>query len=316
MMDRIALHADLRHNRPWPPLIQPPPLSAHSSGWISRLLMAGAILAITTAAKGDDKTIMNPFFAFKNSMESGGPALVEDQAQILQDIDFDGFDNRDLNDLEAALAALDKHKLKLFTIYFTVRIDPGETAFNPRLADMLPLLKDRGTVLWCNTHSKRFKPSEIGGDEFAVPIFQTIADMAAPFGVRVAPYPHVGLWVESPEDTARLADKVARPNFGTSFNLFHWNALGTRRPPLEDIVRRIAPRMLVMSINGDTGPHQIGPLEEEQMDTYCTVLKAFRDAGFKGPVGLQCYRIPGDPRVHLGQSFAVWRKLTHRITTE
>ncbi len=259
---------------------------------------------------------MNSFFAFKNSMESGGPASVEEQVKILKDIGFDGFDNRDLDDLETTLQALDRHKLKLFTIYFTVKIDPDETPFNPRLAEMLPLLKGRGTVLWCNTHSKRFKPSDPAGDEFAVPIFRKIADMAAPFGVCVAPYPHINLWVESPEDTARLADKVDRPNFGTSFNLFHWNALGERKRPIEEVARLLAPRMLVMSINGDIGPHNIGPLQEEKIDTYFNVLKAFRNAGYKGPVGLQCSLIPGDPRVHLSQSFAVWRTLKDRFTKE
>lgn len=238
---------------------------------------------------------MNPFFAFKNSMETAGPKSVNAQVALLKEIGFDGFDNRDLNDIEETLEALDRHQLKLFTIYFTVRIDPGEMPYNPRLPEVLPLLKDRGTVLWCNTHSKEFRPSDPAADERAVAIFREIADLAAPYGVRVAPYPHIGLWVESPEDTARLADKVDRPNFGTSFNLFHWRALGDRKQPLEEVVRRIAPRMMVMSINGNDGTiavEGISPLQDSQIDEYVTVLKAFRNAGYRGPVGLQCYRVP------------------------
>lgn len=278
-----------------------------------RVVLAG-LLAIFAANAADNTD--NPFFAFKNSMESGGPASVDEQVKILKELGFDGFDNRDLNDLPAALAALDRAGLKLYSIYFTVRIDPEEEPFNPGLEAALPLLKDRGTVLWCNTHSTRFKPSDPAGDEFAVPIFQRIADLAAPYGVRVAPYPHIGMWVETPEDTARLADKVNRPNFGTSFNLFHWNALGERKLPLEEIVRVVGPRMLLMSINGDEGPHDIGPLEEDDIETYYGVLKAFRDAGYRGPVGLQCYLIPGDPREHLGKSFAVWTNLNKRLAKE
>ena len=260
----------------------------------------------------------NPFFAFKNSMETTGPASVEEQVKILVDIGYDGFDNRDLNDLKSELDALDRHGLKLFTIYFTVRIDEGETPFNPLLPEALPLLRDRGTVLWCNTHSKKFKPSEPAGDDRAVPIFRQIADLAAPYGVRVAPYPHIGLWVETPEDTARLADKVSRPNFGTSFNLFHWRALGDRKQPIEEVVQRVAPRMMVMSINGNDGTlatEGISPLLEPQIDQYYAVLKAFRDAGYVGPVGLQCYRVPGDPNQHLRQSMAVWKKLKERFET-
>jgi len=257
----------------------------------------------------------NPLFAYKNSMEIDGPKAVEDQVQILADIGLDGFDSRELEDLEATINALDAHGLKLYTIYFAVRIDPGEEPYNPGLAEALPLLKDHGTVLWCNTHSKQFKPSDPAGDEFAVPIFQEIADLAAPYGVKVAPYPHINLWVESPEDTARLVEKVDRPNFGTSFNLYHWKVLGDRQRPIEEVAKALAPRMFVMSINGDEGPHNIGPLEEADIDEYYTVLKAFRGQGYRGPVGLQSFQIPGDPRKNLGQSYAVWRLLQERFSS-
>lgn len=282
-------------------------------GLQTRAVVCAAFLLFALSSAADER--MNPFFAFKNSMETAGPASVEEQAALLQEIGFDGFDNRDLNDIEAALAALDRHGLRLFTIYFTVKIDPGETPYNPRLPEVLPLLKDRGTILWCNTHSMTFRPSDPAGDARAVPIFREIADLAAPYGVRVAPYPHINMWVESPEDTARLAEKVDRPNFGTSFNLFHWRALGDRKRPLEEVVQRLAPRLFVISINGNNGStavEGISPLQDAQSDEYFTVLKVFRDAGFTGPVGLQCYRIPGDPAVHLRQSMAVWRKLCAR----
>ncbi len=271
-----------------------------------------AVLSGVFGATDTPKALDNPFFAFKNSMETAGPASVEDQAALLADIGFAGFDNRDLEGLEEELKALDRHGLKLFTVYFSVRIDVGETPFNPRLPELLPLLKDRGTILWCNTTSKMLKPSDAAGDERAVLLFRQIADLSAPYGVRVAPYPHIGMWVESPEDTVRLADKVDRPNFGTSFNLFHWRALGDRKRPLEEVVRGVAPRMMVMSINGNDGTTAvsgISPLQESQTEEYLNVLKAFHAAGYKGPVGLQCYRIPGDPNVHLRRSMAVWRKL-------
>jgi len=251
----------------------------------------------------------NPFFAFKNSMETAGPASVDEQVKILKELGFDGFDNRNLNDLEAHVNALERAGMKLFTSYLTVKIDPGETPYNPVLPEALKLLEGHGTVLWCNTQSKQFEPSDPAGDALAVPIFQEIADLAAPYGVKVAPYPHIDLWVESPQDAVRLLPKVDRPNFGTSFNLFHWKALKERALPLEEVVRLCAPRLMVLSLNGPAGPAGIGPLEEEGLPEYARVLGAFRDAGYRGPVGLQCYRIPTDPREHLAQSMRVWRKL-------
>ncbi len=256
----------------------------------------------------------HPFFAFKNSMETKIPNM-EAQAAVLADLGFDGYDHRELDGLAETLKALDERGLKLYTIYFKVDIDASEQLWNSRLDEALPLLQGRGTILWCNTHSKRFKPSDPEGDAVAVPIFQTLADKVAPYGVRVAPYPHVNLWVEAPEDTARLAEKVDRPNFGTSFNLYHWKALeGARKRPLKEVAERLAPKLMVMSINGDEGKTiAIGPLEEKDMDAYVEVMSAFRAEGYRGPVGLQCYAIEAKPRAHLRQSMTVWQKIKQRL---
>ena len=260
---------------------------------------------------------MNPFFAFKNSLEKEVP-VIGDQAALLADIGFDGFDHRELVALDEALHALDEHGLKLFTTYFSVNIDDPDAPYNAGLQDALPLLKDRGTILWCNTHSKRFKPSDPAGDAYAVPIFQKLADEVAPYGVRVAPYPHVNFWVESPEDTARLARKIDQPNVGTSFNLYHWKVLkGERKRPLKEVAELLAPNLIVISLNGDKGTNiAIGPLEREDIAEYLEVLVAFRTQGFRGPVGLQCYAIETDPRIHLQQSMTVWSELKRRLDAE
>ena len=274
------------------------------------LLTASILFAISTF--GEDS--FHPFFAYKNSMEKKVDTMAE-QAAILAELGFDGYDHRELEALEEALNALDAKGLKMFTIYFRVDIDALDAPFNAGLPEALPLLKDRGTILWCNTHSKRFKPSDPAGDEYAVPLFQKLADMCAPYGVRVAPYPHVNMWVESPEDTARLAVKVNRPNFGTSFNLYHWKALeGERKRPIEEVAQLLAPNLMVISINGDEGNNiAIGPLEEADIAEYSAVLKVFRDYGYRGPVGLQCYSIEADPRVHLKQSMDVWQQLKEQL---
>jgi sugar phosphate isomerase/epimerase len=276
---------------------------------VMMLVSAGCLFSV--AAVGDDS---HPFFAYKNSMEKKVETMAE-QAAILAEIGFDGYDHRELDALDETLKALDAKGLKMFTIYFKVDIDAPDAPFNAGLPEALPLLKDRGTILWCNTHSKHFKPSDPAGDEIAVPIFQKLADMCAPYGVRIAPYPHVNMWVESPEDTSRLAAKVNRPNFGTSFNLYHWKVLeGDRKRPIEEVAKLLAPNLMVISINGDEGSKiAIGPLEEADIAEYRTVLKAFRDHGYRGPVGLQCYNIEADPRVHLKQSMTVWQQLKEQL---
>ena len=71
----------------------------------------------------------HPFFAYKNSMENKVPAM-EEQAAILADIGFDGYDHRELEGLEEALLALDAKGLKLYTIYFSVDIDASGQPYN------------------------------------------------------------------------------------------------------------------------------------------------------------------------------------------
>lgn len=273
-----------------------------------------ACVGLQFCAIGAAEEAFHPFFAFKNSMEMKIPDMGE-QAAVLAELGFDGYDHRELEGLEETLKALDAHGLKLCTIYFKVDIDAPDRPWNSGLDEALPLLQGRGTILWCNTHSKRFKPSDPEGDAAAVPIFQALADKAAPYDVRVAPYPHVNLWVEAPEDTARLAEKVDRPNFGTSFNLYHWKALEEKRKrPLKEVAKRLAPKLMVVSINGDAGANvAIGPLEEKGVEEYLEVMAAFQAEGYRGPVGLQCYAMESDPRVHLRQSMRVWKTVKRRL---
>lgn len=273
-----------------------------------------ACVGLLACASALAEAPFHPFFAFKNSMESKIPGM-EGQAAVLAELGFDGYDHRELEGLEETLKALDAHGLKLFTIYFKVDIDSPDQPWSPGLDEALPLLQGRGVILWCNTHSKRFKPSDPEGDTAAVPLFQALADKAAPYGVRVAPYPHVNLWVETPEDTARIAEKVDRPNFGTSFNLYHWKALeGDRKRPLNEVAKRLSPKLMVVSLNGDQGAKiAIGPLEENGLDEYLEVMAAFKAEGYLGPVGLQCYAIESDPQAHLRQSMLVWQKIKQRM---
>ena len=42
------------------------------------------------------------------------------------------------------------------------------------------------------------------------------------------------------------------------------------------------------------------------------VVKALRRAGYNGPIGLQCYGIPGDNRENLKRSMKAWREIRSR----
>lgn len=102
-----------------------------------------------------------------------------------------------------------------------------------------------------------------------------------------------------------------RPNVGLTFNLAHELAAG-HAGRLDSIIKAIAPHLLLVSLNGadpSGGWEQvIRPLDEGSLDV-AAVLRHLDAAGYRGPIGLQCYNIKGEPETLLQRSIAAWRKL-------
>ena len=53
----------------------------------------------------------------------------------------------------------------------------------------------------------------------------------------------------------------------------------------------------------------IQPLDQGDFDNRA-FLATLREIGYKGPVGVMCYGIPGDAREHLARSIAAWKKFS------
>ena len=139
-----------------------------------------------------------------------------------------------------------------------------------------------------------------------------MATIARPSGAEILLYPHSFMWMEKIEDAVRVAGKVDRPNVGVMFNLCHWLRVSKDR----DYKTRLAkamPRLRAVSICGadefDDKPgwaHYIQPLGHGSFDLLA-FLKTLRQLGYTGPIGLQCYGIPGDVRDNLAESMKAWR---------
>ena len=110
-----------------------------------------------------------------------------------------------------------------------------------------------------------------------------------------------------------------------TFNLPHW--LAQTRPEdetgLRDLLVRARPHLFAVSINGATNVADksdrgtvwkslIQPLGQGTFDTYA-LLETLVDLGFEGPVGLQCYNVPGDKADILAQSMEAWRGYEDRM---
>lgn len=288
-----------------------------------RTLLAAALLAATCAAGADW-----PFFAFCMDTHDAKKRNLSEQAAMLKELGFAGAGHLWVPGIAERLTTLDAAGLKLFQVYVSLNIAPGtKEPYDPRLKDALPLLKGRDVMLAVLVTGRPeksapplpqlpgFKPSDEAGDARAVALLREIADLARPYGVRVVLYPHVGNWLERVDDGIRLTRKIQRPNVGVMFNLCHWLKVDDEAN-LKPLLQAALPHLMAVSINGtDTGAaiksgkgNWLQPLDSGSYQV-ASLLQTLQDLGYRGPIGLQCYGIPGDARDHLARSQAAWRKM-------
>ena len=215
------------------------------------------------------------------------------------------------------LEALHAHHLKMFSTYIQVNLNDDQPPFDPGLPAAIKQLSGEGTVLWIHVHGKQ--ASSTAQDDRAVEVVCQIADMARPAGLQVVFYPHTGLYVATTADAIRLCKKIDRKNVGVSLNLCHFLKQHDAAD-LRQQVRQAMPYLRLVSINGcDAGnTRQMGwdqliqTLDRGTFDVG-TFLQLLKNEGYRDPIGLQCYAIPGDIRENLARSMKAWQQLNERL---
>jgi len=261
--------------------------------------------------------VENPLFALCMDTHDSKKRSLREQAELLKELGYAGAGHVWLDNVPERIETLERVGLKLYQIYVRVNIDPRQPPYDRRLESTLPLLKSRGTMLALLITGG--KPSDVAGDGRAVKLVSEIADRAGAQGVQVALYPHAGHWLERVEDAIRVAKKVNRKNVGVMFNLCHWLKVGDERE-LKPLLKSAMPHLLAVTINGadhaadiQAGRGQmILPLDRGTFDLLA-FLKILKELKYRGPLGLQCYGLPGDARDHLTRSMAAWRKLGRQL---
>jgi sugar phosphate isomerase/epimerase len=271
-------------------------------------------LALLNVAKADEPAA-NPFFAFCIDTHDAKHRSLQQQAEMLKELGYDGVGHLWLDNIPERLKTLDEAGLKLYQITIVLDMTPGKQAYPPAFKDVLPLLKGRHVQFDLLTNGA--KPSDPSVDAHAVKVLREMSDLARDSGSQLLLYPHVSCWVERIEDAVRVADKVDRPNVGVMFNLCHWLRVDQQRD-YKPLLQQAMPRLWAVSINGadefDAQPgwaHYLQPLDKGSFDVGA-LLKTLKELGYKGPIGLQCYGIGGDAREHLARSMATWRKLNEK----
>ncbi len=146
-------------------------------------------------------------------------------------------------------------------------------------------------------------------DGKAVALLGQIADIAKPHGVTIAIYPHYQDYTQTLAEALRLVKKLNRPEeVGVMFTFTHWQNYDPNRD-LRAVLADAAPFLKSVSINGSnkTKPAVL-PLSEGDYDN-AELLDILRGIHFKGSVGLMCWGLGGDARVHLTASMQKWKNL-------
>ena len=272
--------------------------------------LCAAWIAISTLANAAEKAY--PFFPFCIDWHDAKKRTFTEQAEMLKTLGYDGVGHIWLDQVAERIKTLDDAGLKLYQITMVVEVGPGKQAYDPRFKEVLPLLKGRHVQFDLLVNG--MKSSDPSVDPHAVEILREMSDLALESGSQLLLYPHQGSWIERIEDSIRVADKVDRPNVGIMFNLCHWLRVDKQRD-YKPLLKKAMPRLWAVSINGadewDEKPgwdHYIQSLDKGSFDVGA-LLKALKELGYKGPIGLQCYGIGGDTREHLARSMDAWKKL-------
>jgi len=212
--------------------------------------------------------------------------------------------------LPAYLAALKKHNMRLTAIHARFYIEDG--TYPQVIKDNLPLLKDTKVVLIPSVGSrKKMDRKDPKAVEMAVKILREMSNDAKKYGLGgVAPYMHIGNWIETIDDNVRVAKAVNRRNVGVMFHLHHWQAVGNRElGKLKADLAKAKPYLMIVVIQGtdkDRATHKI--LGEGSFDMV-PLVRTLREIGYQGPLGTMGYTQSGDIPAKLDRAYKAWEKI-------
>jgi sugar phosphate isomerase/epimerase len=271
-------------------------------------MLAAALFAFTATAPAASE-----FFVFDNGV-GRGKWTPEQQATTLKSLGYDGIsynytNNKDLADW---LKVCKAHDLKIYGLYVSTSPDNPQH-YDPQFKAAIKMLKGSDTIIWMTLQ----KPTSKGDhDAEAVKIVREIAGLAAEQGLRVAIYPHFGFCVATAADGLRIAKLSNLPNVGATLNLCHEFLTGNGGR-LDETIKAVASYCTLVSINGlevagKTMDKLILRLDQGDFDL-AGYLKKLRDAGYHGPIGLQCYNVKGDVLENLKADIAAWRRIDGQL---
>jgi sugar phosphate isomerase/epimerase len=264
---------------------------------------ASCIAFASLEASGFAGDLPNSVFAYEF-----GDISPEQQAGFAREFGFAGTVFDHARQIPERLRALDQAHLQLFFLWLTVDISHGQIKYEPGMEAAIEALQGRGTVLWVAVQGDDAGGG--GAEERTIQAVDRISDLAAQSNLRVALYPHYGFYLARFRDVVRVGERVGRSNVGVTFNLCHELRSGFD-PNFPQLLDKAIPRLYGVTVNGadrhgGDWSTLIQPLGRGDYDV-TELVRTITKAGYRGPFGIQCYGLKGDPRVYLKQSMAAWR---------
>ena len=256
---------------------------------------------------GSASGLPNPIFAYEF-----GDISAEQQASFAREYGFEGTVFDHALQIPERLRAVDETHLQLFFLWVTVDISSGQIKYEPGMEAAIQALKGRGTVVWLAIQRKD-AGADAGAEERAIQAVDQISNLVSRSNLRVALYPHYGFYLARFRDVVRVAERVQRSNVGVTFNLCHELRSGFD-PEFHQLLEHAIPRLYGVTLNGADRQGRdwntlIQPLGRGDYDV-TGLVRTITGAGYRGPFGIQCYGLKGDPGIYLKQSMAAWRVLS------
>jgi|GEM_PF-246820 len=261
------------------------------------------------AANAQQPSTSWPLFVFDNGLGRDQGWKPDRQAELTARLGYSGIGYTHVKELKERYAACELTGQRIFSFYVPFHVSASQPVATETL-QKLPQLKGKQAILWIHTHGKASKTE-------AVHAFRKFADQAAKYDVQVVIYPHAHFYVETADHALELAKAVNRQNFGMSINVCHELKAGNG----EELVRLASEsvdHLFLVSINGANHIEHpederdwsrlIQPLGKGDFDLK-PFIKKLHERGYQGPIGLQCYLVPGKPEKVLRESMAAWRTL-------
>ena len=278
------------------------------------MLVSGAIGRAHQTQPSDQvaQTAQAPkFYGFCMQTHDAKKRSIPGQAEMLRELGFDGAgyplwldENLDKN-----LQTLDEAGLKLYLLHTSINVGPNAKPYDPRLPEAIRKLKGRPVTI--SVLLRGLPPGDPRGEEPAAKILRRLGDLAAESGLRISIYHHTGDWTASLIYTLRVVKQTNHPQVGANFNLCHWLMIDGDKD-YRPVLRENAVKIFAVTINGAKLGSKtwtnglIQPLDRGDFDNR-QLLTVLREIGYRGPIGLMCYGIPGDAREHLQRSIKTWK---------